>query len=355
MIEWAVLAAEDRHMSKEALLIVSVGLPTCMEGMMYPVPFATAQEVVKLATLAEKLGYHSVWGNDHMTTQRYVRDEFSLPPNFWEPLIMYAYIAAVTTTLRFGTGMLVMPMRRDIVVVAKQIATLDHLSSGRVILGFGVGAYREEFEALHPNWGAHRGSLLEESIQAIKYLFAERVASWKGEYYHFEDVEMYPKPLQDPLPIYVGGNHPNAAQRAASYGHGWLPAVMPLNHIRERVGRFKQLVEAQGRDYENMDVAMQFVAYVDKTHESAVERFRRSQMYRHLVSLSGSTLKDQVGTRFEETNLIGTPEEVVEKANQIREAGVKHLCGTYFCADTVSELMDQMSLFAEEVIPHCNQ
>jgi probable F420-dependent oxidoreductase len=333
-------------------MIVSVGLPTCMEGMMYPIPFATAQQVIEIAKHAESLGYHSVWGNDHMTTQRYVREEFPQPPNFWEPLIIYAYIAAETTELRFGTGMLVTPMRRDIVVVAKQVATLDHLSGGRFMLGFGVGAYREEFEALHPDWDAHRGELLEESIQALRLLFSERIASWKGEYYHFEDVEMYPKPVQDPLPIYVGGNHPNAARRAALYGHGWLPAVMPIDQIRERVCYYKELVEEQGRDFDEMDVAMQFIIYVGKTHEDAVRRFQKSQMYKHLVSLAGSTLKDQTGVKYEETNLIGNPDEIIAKASQIREVGVKHLCGIYFCADDVEELKDQMTIFAEKIIPH---
>ncbi len=75
-------------------------------------------------------------------------------------------------------------------------------------------------------------------------------------------------------------------------------------------------------------------------------------MYNHLVSLSDSTLKDQAGSRHEETNLIGTAEEVVAKAQRFREAGVKHLCGTYFCADTVDELLDQMQIFAEDVTPY---
>ena len=332
-------------------MIVSAGLPTCMEGMMYPVPFASPADIIQIAQHAEILGYHSVWGNDHMSTQRYVRAEFPQPPNFWEPLITYAYLAAVTTRLKFGTGMLVTPMRRDIVVTAKQVATLERLSGGRFILGFGVGAYREEFEALHPDWKVHRGDLVEESIQAIKHLFQERVASWDGEYYHFEDVEMYPKPLQDPLPIYVGGNNPNAYRRAALYGNGWLPAGMPVQHVKKRVDHFRELVEEQGRNFDQMDVAMQLIAYVGKTHEEAIKRFRKSQMYQHLISLSGSTLKEQTGTRHEETNLIGTPREVIEKANRFWEAGVKHLCGTYFCADTVSELMDQMQIFAEEVTP----
>ena len=332
-------------------MIVSAGLPTCMEGMMYPVPFASPEDIVRIAKHAERLGYHSVWGNDHMTTQRYVRKDFATPPNFWEPLITYAYLAAQTTTLKLGTGMLVTPMRRDVVVVAKQIATLDQFSGGRFILGFGVGAYREEFEALNPGWDARRGDVVEESIQAIKLLFDERVVSWNGTYYHFEDVEMFPKPAQTPLPIYVGGNNPNAFRRAALYGDGWLPAGMPIEQAREKVDQFKALIDERGRDWQQIDVAMQLIAYVGKTHEEAIERFRRSQMYQHLVSLAASTLKDQAGAKHEETNLIGTVDEVVEKAKRFEEAGVKHLCGTYFCADSVEELMDQMQVFAEEVMP----
>lgn len=333
-------------------MIVSAGLPTCMEGMMYPVPFADPDAILRIALHAEALGYHSVWGNDHMTTQQYVRQEFETPPNFWEPLITYAYLAAKTTTLRFGTGMLVTPMRRDIVVVAKQVATLDHFSGGRFILGFGVGAYREEFEALHPGWKAHRGELEEESIRAIKTLFGQRSASWQGKYYRFEDVEMFPKPLQQPLPMYVGGNDPNAARRAAMYADGWLPAGMPAEQMQVRIAQFREMVAEQNRDYDKVDIAPQLIAYVGKTHEQAIDRFTHSQMYNHLVSLRKSTLKGQSGVNFAEINLIGTPDEVVQKAHQFSEAGVKHLCGTYFCADSVSELMDQMQIFAEEIMPN---
>ena len=162
---------------------------------------------------------------------------------------------------------------------------------------------------------------------------------------------MFPKPLQEPLPIYVGGNNPNAFRRAALYGNGWLPAGMPAAQAQQKVQAFKELVELEGRDWDEMDVAMQLVACVASTHEEAVRRFRESQMYRHLVSLSGSTLKDQLGTKHEETNLVGSVEEVLEKAARFRQAGVKHLCGTYFCADSVSELLDQMQIFAEEIMP----
>ena len=136
---------------------VSLGLPTCMEGMMYPVPFISSDQIVDVAKLAEVCGYHSVWGNDHMTTQRYVRKEFKQPPNFWEVLITLSFVVAETKKLRVATGVLIPAMRRDIVVTAKQLATLDQFSKGRLMVGMGVGAYREEFESLNPDWQVKRG------------------------------------------------------------------------------------------------------------------------------------------------------------------------------------------------------
>ncbi len=332
----------------------SVGLPTCMEGMMYPVPFISPDEIVQVAMQAEALGYHSVWGNDHMTTQRYVRAEFSTPPNFYEILITLSVIAAKTRTLRIATGVLVPAMRRDIVVTAKQLATLDQFSGGRLIVGMGVGAYREEFEALNPGWQVRRGDVLEESIQALRVLFKERVANWQGTYYRFRDVEMFPKPLQDPLPIYVGGNNENAVRRAALYAQGWMGAGMPPEQMRKHVERLREIAVKNGRDPDRIDIAPQHVACIDQTHEAALQRFRKSQMYKHLVSLSGSTLKDQVqaGVKFEEMDLIGTREEIIERIEGLRQVGVTHISGILFTADSVGELKDQVQAFAEQVMPH---
>jgi len=325
-----------------------------MEGMMYPVPFVSPDQMVELATHAEALGYHSMWGNDHMTTQRYVRAEFAAPPNFWEILITLSFVAARTRTLRVATGVLIPAMRRDIVVTAKQLATLDQFSGGRLIVGMGVGAYREEFEALHPDWRVRRGDVLEESIQALRVLFKERVTRWQGKYYHFENVEMYPKPVQDPLPIYVGGNNENAVRRAALYAQGWMGAAMPAEQIRPHIARLREVAEKNGRDPNRIDIAPQFVACIDQSHEAALQRFRNSQMYKHLVSLSKTTLKDQVkaGARFEETNLIGTRDDIVEKVEGLRKVGVTHISGILFTANSVDEFKDQMQRFAEQVMSH---
>src|SRR5580692_10978962 len=184
------LRLNEQQVTMAALF--SVGFPTGMEGLTYPIPFSNPEDLVRIAQHAEALGYHSVWGNDHMTTQHYVRAESPVPPRFWEPLVTYAYLAAHTKRLRFGTGVLVLPMRRDIVVTAKQIATLDHFSNGRVEIGVGIGAYREEFEALNPQARVHRGDMVVEGVTALRLLFSQRAASFDGKYYKFRDVELFP-------------------------------------------------------------------------------------------------------------------------------------------------------------------
>lgn len=333
-------------------MLVSVGFPTGMEGLTYPIPFSDPEALLAIARHAEALGYHSIWGNDHMTTQHYVRQEFGRPPRFWEILLTYAWLASQTRTLRFGTGILVLPMRRDIVVTAKQLITLDHLSGGRLELGVGVGAYREEFEALQPDDQSHRGRIVEEGVRALRILFSEDRASFEGEFYRFRDVELFPKPLQEKLPIYFGGNNIAQLRRTAKLGDGWLPAGLPLTRIAADIILLRELCEAEGRDFSKIAVAPQYIALVDRDHDRAVERFERSQMHKHLQSLTRSTLKEQAGISMVDANLVGTPAEVVEKALALKAAGVTHLLGLYFAVNTVPELLDQMTMFAEEVVPH---
>ena len=330
---------------------VSAGLPTGMEGLTYPIPFSDPQNVIDIAVAAEKFGYDSVWGNDHMTTQHYVRAEFPVPPRFWEPLVTYAYLASITRKLRFGTGILVLPMRRDIVVTAKQICTLDHFSGGRVELGVGIGAYREEFAALQPDSKLQRGDIVEEGVQALKKLLTERVASFDGAFYKYRDVELWPKPMQKRIPILIGGNNLNNIRRAVEHADGWLPAGLHLSKVREGVALLRQHAERVGRNWREVEVAPQYIVRIDRDRAKALRDFEGSQMYKHLVSLRKSTLKDQGDVKMEDSNLIGTPAEIVDKANALKEAGVTHLLGLYFAANSVPDLIGQMQLFAEEIVP----
>jgi probable F420-dependent oxidoreductase len=328
-----------------------VHIPTCIEGMMYPVPFARPEDVLPTARLCERLGYDSVWGNDHMTTQRYVQREFAEPPNFYEPLITFAYCAAQTTRLRFATGILVLPMRH-MAVAAKQVATLDQLSGGRLILGVGTGAYREEYEALFPDArGVHRGTLVEEGIQALRLLFTERRATYRGRHVRFEEVECFPKPRQSPMPIYAGGNHPEVRRRAGQYCEGWMPAVLSPEEIARGVEDVQRAAAKAGRDGAAVDIAPQFAVSIGRTHEEAHRRFRASQLYKHLESLRTTTLREQTGG-YEQRNLIGSPEEICERIRIYARAGVTTCSGMLFVASTVPEMQETIELFGREVIPN---
>ena len=328
-----------------------VHIPTCIEGMMYPVPFARPADILPTALLAESLGFDSVWGNDHMTTQRYVQREFPDPPNFYEPLITFTYVAARTTHLRLATGIIVLPMR-TMPVLAKQVATLDQLSGGRVILGVGTGAYREEFEALFPDAkGVHRGAMVEEGMQALRLLFTERRATFRGRHVHFEDVECFPKPVQTPLPIYAGGNHPDVRRRAGEHGDGWMPAVLSPEEVKQGVEDVHRAAARAGRNGARIDIAPQFAVSIGRTHEEARRRFRTSQLYRHLESLKNTTLREQTGG-YDQRNLIGSPEEICERIRLYQQAGVTTLSGMLFVATTVPEMQEAIELFGREVIPH---
>src|SRR5581483_5801962 len=156
---------------------------------------------------------------------------FTEPARFYELLVTLAAIAGATERVRLGTAVLVLPLREP-VTLAHQVATLDQLSGGRLVLGVGLGSYREEFEAVWPRRaGVVRGEVMDELLVALRLLLSERRAAMSGEHVAF-DVELHPKPAQERLPILVGGNHPNALRRAVTAGDGWIPTGLDAAAIR---------------------------------------------------------------------------------------------------------------------------
>ncbi|MFC5833757.1 LLM class flavin-dependent oxidoreductase [Nonomuraea insulae] len=326
-----------------------LGVPTGTEGLMYPVPYADIDQAVRLALEAERLGFDSVWGNDHVTTQAYVREEFAQPPRYYDPFGYLSYVAAVTERIRLATAIMVLPFRNP-VVAAKQAATLDRLSGGRAVLGVGIGAYREEFTAMNPGAKLNRGEHAAEAIQALKALFTQRRASYQGRWVSFEDVESYPKPVST-LPILSGGNAPASRTRAALYGDGWLPACLTPAEVARGVDDIRAQAEA-ARDGlpAGFEVALQLAVCVAPTMEQAWQKFRASQLHNHMVSLSKTTLKDQGVEDLATRNLIGTPESIRERVEAYRAAGVDTLAGLLFAANTVEETIDAMSEFSEVIM-----
>lgn len=328
----------------------SVCLATGYEGLAYPIPFCEPQDLVRVGALCERLGYDAVWGNDHITTQNYVRELFSEPPNFYEPMITMAMIAQATTKLRVGIALLVMPMREP-VYLAKQVATIDQISGGRFMMAVGLGAYREEFEAWAGNRypKARRGDMLEEGLSAFRILTTEKIATHDGQYYSFKNLELFPKPRQKPFPLYIGGHNMASIERAASVGEGWLPGWRPFHEIAERIQQIKRRAAELGRDPEKIEIAPQFSLLLGKTMEQAEKTYMQSGLVAHRVSLA-YTGRDPVHQVT--ANLVGTPESVIEKIHILRNIGVDHCAAMVIAVNSQQEFVEQIEWFARDVMPH---
>lgn len=327
-----------------------LGVPTGTEGLMYPVPFADPEQAVRMAVEAERLGFDSVWGNDHVNTQHYVRAEFPDPPRFYDPYLYMSYVAAQTSTLRLATAITVMGFRHP-VVVAKQAATLDQLSGGRFILGVGTGAYREETAALWTGRPLHRGRHAEEFLTALGALLSERRASFHGEHIAFDDVESFPKPVQSPLPVLSGGNARGPRERAARHGTGWLPAVLSPAEVAAGLAEIRQVAAEAGRDLPtDFEVAPQLSVAMGSSVDDAMDRFERTQLFTHMQSLSTTTLKDQQEGGFVDRNLVGSTARIQDQVHAYAEAGVTTLSALLFACSSIEESLDQMAWFSQEVI-----
>lgn len=324
----------------------SVQLPTCTEGLVNPVPFVRPGDFVRLAQVAERVGYDGVWGNDHVTPAPYVREHWPDPPAFYEVLVTLATVGAHTRRLHLGTAVIVVPLR-DPVLLARQVATLDQLTGGRLILGLGIGAYREEFLAQSPRLAeARRGDILDEGIEALRLLLTERRASYAGDYVAFEGVELFPKPVQRPFPIYIGGHNPQAVFRAALLGQGWLPGWRPFDEVRERTALLRRFTAELGREPREVEAAVQFTVMLGRSPEEARARYRSTGMVRHRRSLAHTGRDPALA---EANNLIGSPASVLEQVHWLARAGVDHLCALQFPHDSVGEMQEQMEWFAREV------
>lgn len=188
-------------------------------------------------------------------------------------------------------------------------------------------------------------------MESVRLLLTEPNASLNGEYIAFDDIEMYPKPVQDPLPIYAAGNADASLRRAAKYGQGWLPAGLGPADIRAARDRLADYVMQEERSEYDFAVAPQVIVCVADTREEAEDTFRSSQLFHHLVTLQQSTLKDIDIESYIGNNLVGTPDEICAKIQEFKAAGADHLCGIYFAGNDLDEFRHQMRRFAREIMP----
>jgi probable F420-dependent oxidoreductase len=196
--------------------------------------------VRSVALAAEDFGYDSLWTTDHLVTPA---GTYSPYLHIYESLAVLAYLAGVTSKVKVGSSIIVLPMR-DPVLAAKQFATVDRLSGGHLIAGVAAGWAEGEFKALGSDFH-NRGARLDEQIELLRALWTQPVVDFDGRYYKVRDIIFEPKPLQEGgPPIWVGGNSPSAAKRAAKLGNAWHATSIPLDEFERRV---RELRAAAGR------------------------------------------------------------------------------------------------------------
>ena len=249
-------------------------------GVMYANagPFGYPEPLTHLARTAEEVGIESIWTVEHVVIPVGYKSTYPYDPSgripfpesvpIPDPLLPLAYAAAVTKRLRLATGILILPQRHPL-YVAKEVATLDVLSGGRMILGIGVGWLQEEFDALGIPFET-RASRTHECVRAIRSLWKDEPEPFEGKFFRWPPLQSNPKPVQRPgVPIVVGGHTEIAARRAARYGDGFLPGVAEVPKLKAllavlrdecgRIGRNPAEIEiTAGRGTPDLDAVRQF-------------------------------------------------------------------------------------------------
>ena len=231
-------------------------------------PFVDPNHAIRLARAAEAAGFESIWTVDHVVVPAGYQSKYPYDPSgrlpsgeatvFPDPLIWLAYVAAVTSTLRLATGILIVPQRNPL-VLAKELATLDHLSGGRMILGAGIGWLQEEFDALGIPF-AGRGRRTEEAIGAMRALWSQDQASFEGSTANFSDCFLRPQPPGGTIPVHVGGHSEAAARRAGRIGDGFFPFGVNPDELPRLIAIARQSAEEAGRDPMALEVTVQGIA-----------------------------------------------------------------------------------------------
>jgi probable F420-dependent oxidoreductase len=225
-------------------------------------PAAAPEHAVGLAKAAEDAGFESLWTVEHVVVPAGYESQYPYSADgrmpgpeetpIPDPLIWLTYVAAVTTRIRLATGILILPQRNP-VVLAKEVATLDALSGGRVTLGVGVGWLKEEFDIIGVPF-EERGARTDDYVAALRALWEQPAADYKGRFASFQGAQVYPKPVQSRIPIVVGGHSEAAARRAGRIADGFFPGRGDLETLGHLLEVMRKAAVDAGRDPDAIEV-----------------------------------------------------------------------------------------------------
>ncbi len=240
---------------------------------------SSPEYVARMARGIEERGFNSVWVPDHILVPKVIKSSypymqdgsFPVEPTTQglEPFTVLSFIAANTTKLRLGTGVIVLP-QRNAVLTAKQAADLDVLSGGRLDFGIGVGWMADEFDALGMSFD-RRGARADDYIRMMQTVWQSHESSYDGEFVKLPPVHQYPKPVQKPHPpFYFGGESKVALRRVARFGHWFGVDVMP-EEVPAKMAMLKEQCDREGRDIKDVKVAL--CPYANPTDRDTLRRY----------------------------------------------------------------------------------
>ncbi len=221
---------------------------------------------LEICRVAEQAGFESLWGGEHVILPGTIESKYpysadgKIPAEpdtpVPDPLIWLAFAAAAAPSLRLGTCILIVPQRNPL-VLAKELATLDQLSGGKVELGLGVGWLKEEFDALGVPW-ERRGARTDEYVAAMRALWSGPNVSFQGEFVDFAPVTCSPRPVNGTIPIVVGGDTDAAVKRAVRLADGYFPGEGDPERLGALLGRVRAAAERAGRDPASLRINAMF-------------------------------------------------------------------------------------------------
>ena len=318
--------------------------------------------LARVCTAAEELGFYAVSADDHIVFDgSYIscgsvdaigegNDHDKL-----EIVTALAFAAAWTEKVRLLAGVMLVPVREPI-LMAKQLSTLDFLSGGRLIVGAGLGGLIgpadhdatvisrtrrdsrvREYEAFKVT--GNRGPVFEEHLRAMHAIWTEDKATFHGEYVSFNDLDVFPKPVQEPRPpIWIGGRSAQARQRAATIGDAWFPSQIGAEQYRDGLADVRTRRAALGLE-EPTDHPVNLFASIASSDDAAIGRGMRT------VGRQFTTPED-----FESRTVMGSPATMVRRLREYRDAGVD-MVELKLLYDSIDDMVDAMGVIADAVLP----
>jgi probable F420-dependent oxidoreductase len=300
---------------------------------------ASPENLRRVAERSEALGFDSLWVTDHVVVPDAYREMFGT--TVYDPLSVLSFLAAITERVELGTAVLVIPYRHP-VNVAKQLATIDNLSGGRLIFGTGAGWAREEFDALGVAFDK-RGPMTDEYLRVILELWTNPSPSFDGRYVTLHDVHAEPRPLRQPHPpILVGGYSKKALRRAVAIGQGWLPDGMSLAELNTAIQFLHMTAEKADRDPATLSVTLRTGLFL--TGVSA-------EVGRSSAPWEQSHVFAQVEERLP---FRGSVSQVLDDIGEAARIGVDHLIFES-PVQRGDERFDTLEAFASDILPRVNR